>query len=192
MVQLKTDRLLIRDYRSSDLGQYYRLFTDPQVIRFIPDTQLDSIESAAQRLTAEITENSSPQRSKYFFAIEKRGTNEFIGEIGFTIIGYYLAGKIANLGYLILPQYWHHGYVIEAARKVITFAFQQCNVHKIMAGCPQVNHASENIMKKCHMKKEGQYEQQFWLTGHWVDSVEYGLLRDDWTKASKPTACYVV
>ncbi|MGD8401009.1 MAG: GNAT family protein [Bacillota bacterium] len=181
MVQLKTGRLVIRDYRGSDLGQYYRLFTDPQVMRFIPETQLDSLESATQRLTAEIAEISSLQRSKYFFAIEKRDTNEFIGEIGFTITGNYLAGKIANLGYLILPQYWHHGYVTEAARIIIAFAFQQCNVHKIMAGCLQVNQASENIMKKCHMKKEGQYKEQFWVAGHWVDSVEYGLLRDEWT-----------
>jgi ribosomal-protein-alanine N-acetyltransferase len=180
MLQLKTERLVIRDYRRSDLENYYRLFTDPQVMRFIPDIQLDSLESATQRLNAEIAEIAFPQRSKYYFAIEKSDTNEFIGEIGFTITGNYRAGKIANLGYLILPQYWRRGYVTEATRKVIAFAFKQCNVHKMMAGCLRINKASENIMKKCHMKKEGQYEQQFWLAGHWVGSVEYGLLRDDW------------
>jgi ribosomal-protein-alanine N-acetyltransferase len=182
MIRLETERLLIRDYRDFDIEQYYRLFTDPRVTFFIPEVKLDSIAAAKERLAAEIAEVDSAKRVKYFFAIEKRDTGEFIGEIGFTITQNYYAGKIANLGYLALPQYWRHGYVTEAAKKVIGFAFKQCNVHKIMAGCLQGNEASEKVMKKCRMKKEGQYEQQFWLNGHWEGSVEYGLLLDVWSK----------
>jgi ribosomal-protein-alanine N-acetyltransferase len=184
MIHLKTKRLLIRDYRETDLPQYYQLFTDPQVINFIEDTKLNSINEAHQRLATEIGTNCSDDRIKYFFAIEEWNTGKFLGEIGFTITSNHPAGKIANLGYLLLPQYWHHGYITEAANQVIDFAFKQCNVHKIMAGCLLANVASEKVMKKCQMKKEGQYEQQFWHEGHWVASVEYGLLLDDWKSSA--------
>ena len=49
-VILETDRLLLREYVEEDAEAFFKLNTDPEVLRFVPDKQLLSVEQARQIL----------------------------------------------------------------------------------------------------------------------------------------------
>lgn len=49
-VILETDRLLLREYVEEDAEAFFKLNTDPEVLRFVPDKALQSVEQAQQIL----------------------------------------------------------------------------------------------------------------------------------------------
>jgi len=49
-VILETDRLLLREYVQEDAEAYFKLNTDPEVVRFVPDKPVLNVEQARQTL----------------------------------------------------------------------------------------------------------------------------------------------
>ncbi len=45
------------------------------------------------------------------------------------------AGKIVHAGYFTYPTFWNNGYVTEAFRKVLEFAFLEDGVYRVTTGC---------------------------------------------------------
>jgi len=49
-VILETDRLLLREYVEADAEAFFKLNSDPEVLRFVPDKPLLNVEQARQTL----------------------------------------------------------------------------------------------------------------------------------------------
>jgi RimJ/RimL family protein N-acetyltransferase len=49
-VIIETDRLFLREYVEDDAGALFRLNSDPEVLRFVPDKRLLNVEQARQIL----------------------------------------------------------------------------------------------------------------------------------------------
>jgi [ribosomal protein S5]-alanine N-acetyltransferase len=49
-VILETDRLLLREYVEEDAEAFFKLNSDPEVLRFVPDKRLLNVEQARQIL----------------------------------------------------------------------------------------------------------------------------------------------
>ena len=49
-VILETDRLLLREYVEEDAEAFFKLNSDPEVLRFVPDKPLLNVEQARQIL----------------------------------------------------------------------------------------------------------------------------------------------
>ena len=49
-VILETDQLLLREYVEEDAEAFFKLNSDPEVLRFVPDKRLLSVEQARQML----------------------------------------------------------------------------------------------------------------------------------------------
>ena len=83
-----------------------------------------------------------------------------IGTCGFTSIDEH--NSIAEIGYVLNPDYWGYGLATEAARKIVDFAFNVLKVNRVEAKFLFGNEASLNVMTKLGMKLEGyQRESQF-------------------------------
>ena len=68
-----------------------------------------------------------------------------MGVIGCTITDATPLGKIVHMGYMMLPEYHGLGYMTEAVKKVIEFAFIQDDCIRITTGCHKENDASEGL-----------------------------------------------
>lgn len=180
MIKLETDHLVIRDYTSLDLDNYMNLFTNPKVQYYLPHLRTSSLENIKNIFEEIIEDKEDMNRKNYLFAVIEKETSSFVGEVGFVVTTETPQGKRAEMGYFTLPQHWGKGYVTEATHQVIRYAFENCDVHKIVAGCIKDNEASENVMKRCNMKKEAQFVEHVWLEGKWRDNVRYGLLKRQW------------
>jgi ribosomal-protein-alanine N-acetyltransferase len=67
--------------------------------------------------------------------MENKITQEYIGEIGYTVKKNRPFGKIVDLGYFTKEKYWHKGYTTEAVKRIIEYAFKENHVYKITTGC---------------------------------------------------------
>lgn len=183
MIVLKTERLTISDHTPEDIVPLHKLLSDPVAMYYLPDIRTHTLEESMQNLNTAIEESFLPDRTKYFFKIECTKTRQYIGEIGFTVTLDTPVGRVVNLGYFILPQFWGLGIVTEAAREVIRFAFEDAGVAKIETGCLRENGGSEKVMLKLGMVKEADYRLRVWHDNSLKDRVEYRLLKDEWKRA---------
>ncbi len=180
MIQLCTNRLLIRDHTSADLASHHELLYNKKVMWFLQDIRTSSVEESQANLCTAIDKIGHTDRKYYFFRIENKLTNEHIGEIGYTVLEFTPAGKHVEIGYFIRDNYWGLGYTTEALKAVIQFAFEENDVYRITCGCLKENTASERVMQKCGMIKEAEFKEYQWHDGMFKDRVAYRLLRSEW------------
>jgi len=182
MTKLLTNRLVLRDHIIEDLKTHHELISNNNVMRYLQDIKTNNIEESKQNLQNCIDDSLSTDRKFYFFRIENKITNEFIGEIGYTVMQNTPYGKLVHLGYFIFEKYWNKGFVTEALKRIIEFAFIENNVYRIHIGCFKENIGSERVMQKCGFTKEADFKEYTLHEGKLKDRVEYRLLKNEWGK----------
>jgi ribosomal-protein-alanine N-acetyltransferase len=180
MIQLFTDRLVIRDYVITDLNNHHELLSDNTVMYYLQDIKTNTLEESKENLMIVLNDQKLHDRKRYHFVIEKRTENKFIGGIGYTVIDNTPYGKLVHMGYFIKQNHWNKGYTTEALKRVIEFAFSENNVYRIHTGCVKENIYSEKIMQKCGFIKEAEFKEYIYHDGKFKDRVEYRLLKKEW------------
>ena len=178
MIKLESHRLIIRDHINSDLEAMHKWISDPEIMQFL-DWKTNSIEETSLKLNEAMEEINSSNRTKYYFAVELKGTYQIVGEVGVTVLIKNDFGGIAESGYFFLRQFWGQGLASESLIRVHEFAFNELGIHKIVADCDSENKASERVMIKCGMKKEGEFKKHQFRSGKWCDSIKYALLKEE-------------
>ena len=180
MVLLETDRLVLRDYTENDFEAYYKLKSDDQTMYYLQDIKLRSMTEAKADFETVLADMKEPGRSFYFFHVELKDSHEQVGSIGYTVIDRTPVGKLVHLGYFTYPKFWGNGYVTEAVKAVLEYAFTVDNVYRVTTGCLEENIGSERVMQKCGMIKEAEHLDYEWHDGKMKTRLEYRLLRNEW------------
>jgi RimJ/RimL family protein N-acetyltransferase len=84
-----------------------------------------------------------------------------------------------EIGWLVQRQYWGQGIATEAARAVLQYAFGSLNARRIVAFCHAQNAASERVMLKLGMQREGLLRQTVLLGREWHNELVYSILDGD-------------
>ena len=168
MIELCTERLLIRDPLPNDLPGWHRLKSDTQNLRFVKHQQTHSLAESRADLQSAVDAAHSPRRVKWFFTVELMQTRVFIGTIGF-MTEPTEGGLLGGIGWFLLPAHQGRGYATEAFRALIPFIFAH-GVTVIDAGCNAANGTSERVMQKGGMRlvrRKGEWlTYQLGLTEH--------------------------
>ena len=90
----------------------------------------------------------------------------------------------AELGYSLDKPYWGQGIMLEAAHKLLFWAFEEYNLVKISASADIANKRSLKVMKTLGMKKEAVLRKEKVIRGVRTDLVWYGILAEEWTTHS--------
>lgn len=187
MVIMETERLILRDYKESDLDNMHRLWSDKETMFYLNDILCHTIEDTAKYLKTGI-ENTDG----HYFCIAEKGADCFIGSIGYTITDTTPLGKIVHMGYMMMPEYHGRGYMTEATKKVIEFAFTQNDCIRITTGCVREHDASRNVMEKAGFRKEAECIKAQYHDGLMKDRLEYAINKDEWQeKAVDLKACCI-
>ena len=116
-------------------------------------------------------------RKEYFLRMEDKETGELIGETGYTVLEETPVGKLVHAGYFSRKSSGGKGYMTEAFRELLRFAFEENGVCRVTTGCDPENKGSENVMIKCGMIKEADMKKKVWMHGELRDRVEYRLFK---------------
>ena len=178
--KLETDRLILRDYEAEDSDAYFKLKSDSKTMYYLQDIKLYSKEDADKEFANVLKDKENKDRKFYFFHVELKSSHEQVGSVGYTVVDNTPLGKIVHAGYFIYPQFWNNGYVTEAFKKVLEFAFLENDVYRVTTGCLAENVGSEKVMIKCGLIKEAEHIEWEWHDGKMKDRLEYRLLKKEW------------
>ena len=147
-VILETDRLLLREYVEEDAEAFFKLNSDPEVLRFVPDKRLLDVEQARQTLI----DHPIADYRKYGFgrgACILKSTGE---QIGFAGLKYLEELGEVDVAYRLLPKYWGQGFATEAALASVRFGFADLDLERIIGLVMPENIASVRVLEKTGLR----------------------------------------
>jgi len=77
-------------------------------------------------------------------------------------------------------KHWGAGYMLEAMRGLVRFAFEEMQLRRLEAEIDPRNAASAKLLERLGFVREGLLRQRWDLKGEVTDSGLYGLLRAEW------------
>src|SRR5574342_907893 len=110
---LRTNRLILRPWKKSDLEPFYAINADPKVMEFYAST-LTRAESDA---LAEKIQKDYAARQYGFWAIEVPGVDPFVGYVGLNYWDLEMSfAPCIDIGWRLASSCWGRGYATEGAR----------------------------------------------------------------------------
>ena len=118
-------------------------------------------------------------------------SGEAYGLFVFTNEGRRLAGGInlsnvrrgvaqaASVGYWIGARHVGNGYMTDALRAALPFAFGTLGLHRLEAACLPHNGPSARVLEKSGFRREGTARRYLKINGVWQDHLLFALLQDD-------------
>ncbi|MFV2058172.1 MAG: GNAT family N-acetyltransferase [Thiohalomonadales bacterium] len=148
IIEIRTDRLLLRQWCHDDYTPFATLNSDAEVMRYFP-SRLNRKESdaLASRIEALIAE-----RGWGFWAVELIAQNSFIGFVGLHETTYEIpVTPCIEIGWRLAQEYWGNGYATEAARASLDVAFTKLNIETIYSFTAVSNVKSRAVMEELNM-----------------------------------------
>jgi [ribosomal protein S5]-alanine N-acetyltransferase len=139
----ETERLYIRRYTKADEEDFFRLNSDPDVMRYIrePESKLECNMFLLQNMVA-----YEQFRLMGRWAMVEKATDAFIGS--FAIIPVENEEEI-QMGYALLKEYWGRGYAAESVLAGRHYAFEIMKLPRIVALTETGNVGSQKVLLKC-------------------------------------------
>lgn len=181
-IEIRTQRLCLREYEEQDLALHHALISDAQVMLYIQDVYSHSYEESVRNLRFAMAESNKEKRTHYFLVISDLTTGAYMGGIGYEVLSECPMGKQVEIGYFLYPKFQKQGYASEALHALIRFAFEKDGVYRINGTCITDNIASAHVMQRCGMIREGHHIKVQWHIDRLRDRYTYRLLKEEWHK----------
>ncbi len=181
----ETERLRARQARpdEQDIDLFYRLWTNPDVTRFVGFPKGIPImrEEIRDRL-----EKASQSALGCNLVIELKSSGQAIGEC---LMGALDENGVSETDVKLLPEFWGHGYGVEVKRALVDYLFEQTDCQVVQATPNIHNQASLKMQQAVGAKKvdEGIFiwpeEMQSYTMP--VEFHVYQVSRQDWLKIQR-------
>lgn len=177
----ETERLLIREYRKSDLDAFLHVVRQPEIYATTYGIPREYTRHRGKWWLKMIRQNTM-MGSAFEYAVFLKESGQYIGNVGLINI----AGEHcrADISYYIDRDYMNRGYATEAARAMLQFGFGEMNLHKISGVCMSRNPASRRVMEKLGMRYEGTLRDDLLKDGVFCDIDRLSILREEYSTHS--------
>jgi RimJ/RimL family protein N-acetyltransferase len=145
---ISTARLVLREWRDTDLDGFAAMGVDARVMEFFPSL-LDRATTASHmaRYRAHFAEYGFG-----FLAVEVPGVADFIGICGMAWTRFEAPfTPCVEIGWRLAYDHWGHGYATEAAQGVRDYCFSTLRLDHIAAFTAVGNRRSRRVMEKIGM-----------------------------------------
>jgi len=105
--------------------------------------------------------------------------------IGGINVSFNFDNAACEVGYSIAREQWNQGFCTEAAGAVIDACFTtHPGLNRVFARADERNQASQRVMAKVGMTKEGVLRQSKVERGETIDEAWWAILRSEWSQGS--------
>jgi RimJ/RimL family protein N-acetyltransferase len=147
MSELRTERLVLRRWRESDLEPWAAMNADPAVREHLgPVLTPEQSAASVARFEADFE-----ARGFGWWAVEVADTGAFIGFTGLDQVDEGLPFSGVEIGWRLARTAWGHGYATEAARAALAFGFGTLGLPEILAVTTATNRRSQAVMRRIGM-----------------------------------------
>ena len=169
-------RVSLRRLNENDVDSLYTIFSNPEVMRYWSSTPLKD-RQAARALLNEIHQGFD-RRLIFQWGIARRTDDTVIGTS--TLFHIESSNYRAEIGYALGREHWGNGYMQEALRALLDYAFGELNLHRIEADVDPRNGPSIRTLQRLGFKHEGYLRERWKVNDELQDTLFYGLLRREW------------
>lgn len=162
---LHSERLILRPWRDSDRDAFARMNADPQVMAHFPAC-LSRTESDAM---IERIETHFRQHGFGLWVLERPGEVPFLGFTGLLHVAFDAPFTPAvEIGWRLAREFWGCGYALEAARRVLQYAFETLRLDEVVAFTVPANDRSWRLMQRLGMRRDadGDFDHPRLPPGH--------------------------
>jgi [ribosomal protein S5]-alanine N-acetyltransferase len=171
--RLETARLVLRAMSLADAGDLLRVCSDERVAEFQDWGPLGRVSEATQFITERMDLFQRRVRISWGLGLGPNGP--LIGQIGMHSIS--LRDRRAEVAFDLKSDFWRRGLMSEALGAVLSFAFDRCELNKVVAQTVVQNRACQQLLLKLGFAVEGRLPAHYYWKGVFHDVHLYGLRR---------------
>ncbi|MTT31412.1 GNAT family N-acetyltransferase [Terrilactibacillus sp. BCM23-1] len=172
ITELRTKRLLLRKMKPSDSGSLFKIWSDPEVTKYMNIDKFTE-ETQAKEMISLLDKLSKKNKAIRYSIIELK-SNKIVGSCGYNILDF--ENTNTEIGYEIDKDYWGKGYAPEAITCLINYAFNELKLSRIEAKVEPENTNSIKVLKKLNFTYEGTPKKVEKSKGRLIDLSLYSLL----------------
>ena len=146
-MELQTDRLVLRRWRTEDRAPYAEICADPEVMRYIADGSTLTPDQATAQI--ERFEQHWEEVGYGLWAVRTRADGAFVGFAGLAR-PFFLPEVMpaVELGWRFGRNHWGRGYATETGAATLRFGFSTVGLDRIIGIVSEANAASRHVMEK--------------------------------------------
>lgn len=146
-VVLETERLILREWKPTDLADFYEYASVKCVGEMAGWSAHKDIEESQEILKMFIEQKKT-------FALELKENHKVIGSLGIEMVSPCVDNLVQKkkgreIGYVLSKDYWGKGLMVEAVKKVIQYCFNELNYDFLCIAHFIDNHQSQRVIEKC-------------------------------------------
>ena len=148
---MRSDRVLLRNWRDSDLEPWVEMNADPEVMEYFPAV-LERVEAEAM---AERIRSHLDEHGWGLWALEVPGEVEFAGFVGLAEATFEAHFTPAvEVGWRLARPAWGHGHASEAAKLAVGYAWDQLGCDEVVSFTAQGNLRSRAVMERIGLTRD--------------------------------------
>jgi RimJ/RimL family protein N-acetyltransferase len=148
--ELRTERLLLRQWQEADLEPFAQLNADPEVMTHFPSLLTRERSDALARDISDSIE----EQGWGLWAVEVVDGPSFIGFVGLNeprFEAHFIPA--VEVGWRLGREHWGYGYATEAARAAVDFGFGELGLDEIVAMVAPANARSRAVAERLGMTR---------------------------------------
>jgi len=175
---LKTERLILRPIKPEDADSLWPHVSNPDISKYMSwNPHADKAET--QILVERLIKDMEEEKSFTWAILFHDSFSGIISLIGILRKHRALTYNRAELAYWLGKNYQHKGIMTEAGKKIIAFAFQELDIHRLVVSHVSQNDLSKRLIERWEFKYIGMEREAFNKNGKWFDHHLYELLEKD-------------
>lgn len=175
---LQTSRLIIRNFKDSDIESFVAYRNIPEVAKY-QGWKIPYPRERAVQLVDEMRDMEFPEPGHWLqLALVLKESGRMIGDVGVRIKKD--DSRQAVIGFTLAPEYWRMGYTTEAVTALLDFLFEELDLHRVMADCDTENTGSWRMLEKVGFRREAHFVDSFLMGEDYASEYIYGMLQREW------------
>lgn len=175
-VTLETERLILRKTIKEDIDELFYIELNPNLRRYL----------GIYKVGTSLNDNRNyfdfskyDNLDFYRWSIVEKDTNKLLGCIYLNV--HDEKARSYGIDYFIRGDSWNKGYVTEASKCVLEFAFNKLNINRIESSGAKSNPGTLKVMEHIGLKYEGvRKDGIFYYYGGIQDLVLYGITKEEY------------
>lgn len=169
------EKIGLRAISRDDLPSLMEWRNRPHFRRFFREHRELALEDQ-QRWFEEVVRKDASVR---MFAIVELSSGDLIGACGLC----YIDARNQNADFSIYigkdDLYIDDILAPDAGATLLNFGFSELNLHRVWAEIYSTDEAKQRLFKQLGLTLEGRHRETRWVNSRWVDSLFYGILREE-------------
>ena len=177
MKTIETERLILRGWKLEDLNDFYEYAKNPNVY-------LNTGWETHSSKQVSLNELNSFIENDEMRAIVLKESGKVIGQLKIypdENRGQFNERNSAKfINYALSEDYWGNGYMTEAVKRAVKYAFDEMNIELLTAFHRPDNIGSKRVLEKCGFQYEFTLERGIYHHGQYFDGIYHIILKSDY------------